>query len=173
MFFYFPFSVVKIQNKIAKAVDCLQYFATHEWKFKDDNVHALLQTLSPKDRETFIFDVTTINWEKYMERYVLGFRQFLFKQKPQSLPVSRKRLLRYEMRGKFQIEFLSFFLFLFLSFFVPFVTACRLYYINQLTKLLMVIFTWRFLMTRSKRLNALWSTFLQNLLKIMRLLPFL
>ncbi|TMW48389.1 hypothetical protein DOY81_006518 [Sarcophaga bullata] len=135
-------SVVKVQNKIAKAVDCLQYFATHQWQFKDDNVHALLQTLSPKDRETFVFDVTTINWEKYMERYVLGFRQFLFKQKPQSLPGSRKRLL-------------------------------RLYYINQLTKLLMVVFTWRFLMSRSKRLNALWSTFLQNLFKIMRLMPFL
>ncbi|XP_037814873.1 putative fatty acyl-CoA reductase CG5065 [Lucilia sericata] len=136
-----PF-VVKVQNKIAKAVDCLQYFATHQWQFKDDNVYALLQTLSPKDRETFVFDVTTINWEKYMERYVLGFRQFLFKQKPQSLPGSRKRLL-------------------------------RLYYINQLTKLLMVVFTWRFLMSRSKRLNALWSTFLQNLFKIMRLMPFL
>uniref|UniRef100_A0A1I8M522 Fatty acyl-CoA reductase n=1 Tax=Musca domestica TaxID=7370 RepID=A0A1I8M522_MUSDO len=133
---------VKIQNKIAKAVECLNYFATHEWQFKDDNVCALLQTLSPKDRDNFVFDVTTINWEKYMERYVLGFREFLFKQKPQSLPGSRKKMM-------------------------------RLYYIDLLTKVFMVICTWRFLMSRSKRLNAVWSSFLQNILKFVRLLPFL
>lgn len=86
--------MVNIQNKIAKAVGCLEYFATHQWRFRDDNVHALLNALSQKDRETFVFDVRTINWENYVERYVLGFREFLFKQRPESLPACRKRLMR-------------------------------------------------------------------------------
>ncbi|KAH8234315.1 hypothetical protein KR038_007255 [Drosophila bunnanda] len=136
-----PF-VVNVQNKIAKAVECLEYFATRQWRFKDDNVHALLHTLSPKDREIFVFDVRHINWDNYVERYVLGFREFLFKQRPDSLPASRKRML-------------------------------RLYYLHQLTKLVAVLLTWRFLMSRSKRLNELWSAFLENALKVARLIPFL
>ncbi|KAH8253886.1 hypothetical protein KR032_007467 [Drosophila birchii] len=136
-----PF-VVNVQNKIAKAVECLEYFATRQWRFKDDNVHALLHTLSPKDREIFVFDVRHINWDNYVERYVLGFREFLFKQRPDSLPASRKRML-------------------------------RLYYLHQLTKLVAVLLTWRFLMSRSKRLNDLWSAFLENALKMARLIPFL
>ncbi|EDW91895.1 putative fatty acyl-CoA reductase CG5065 [Drosophila yakuba] len=136
-----PF-VVNVQNKIAKAVECLEYFATRQWRFKDDNVHALLHTLSPKDREIFVFDVRHINWDKYVERYVLGFREFLFKQRPESLPASRKRML-------------------------------RLYYLHQLTKVVAVLLTWRFLMSRSKRLNDLWSSFLENALRMARLIPFL
>ncbi|XP_043642605.1 putative fatty acyl-CoA reductase CG5065 [Drosophila teissieri] len=136
-----PF-VVNVQNKIAKAVECLEYFATRQWRFKDDNVHGLLHTLSPKDREIFVFDVRHINWDKYVERYVLGFREFLFKQRPESLPASRKRML-------------------------------RLYYLHQLTKVVAVLLTWRFLMSRSKRLNDLWSSFLENALRMARLIPFL
>ncbi|XP_022225258.1 putative fatty acyl-CoA reductase CG5065 [Drosophila obscura] len=136
-----PF-VVNVQNKIAKAVECLEYFATRQWRFKDDNVHALLHTLSPKDREIFVFDVRHIHWDKYVERYVLGFREFLFKQRPESLPDSRKRMV-------------------------------RLYYLHQLTKLVAVLLTWRFLMSRSKRLNDMWSGFLDNALKMARLIPFL
>ncbi|XP_039953324.1 putative fatty acyl-CoA reductase CG5065 [Bactrocera neohumeralis] len=136
-----PF-MVNIQNKIAKAVGCLEYFATHQWRFRDDNVHALLNALSQKDRETFVFDVRTINWENYVERYVLGFREFLFKQRPESLPACRKRLM-------------------------------RLYYLHQLTKVVAVMCTWRFLMAHSKRLNALWTAFLQNVFKLIRLIPFL
>ncbi|BFG06476.1 putative fatty acyl-CoA reductase [Drosophila madeirensis] len=136
-----PF-VVNVQNKIAKAVECLEYFATRQWRFKDDNVHALLHTLSPKDREIFVFDVRHIHWDKYVERYVLGFREFLFKQRPESLPDSRKRMV-------------------------------RLYYLHQLTKLVAVLLTWRFLMSRSKRLNDMWSAFLDNALKMARLIPFL
>lgn len=86
--------MVSIQNKIGKSVGCLEYFSTRQWRFQDDNVRALLNTLSPRDRETFVFDVKLIEWDKYIENYVLGFREFLFKQSPGSLPLSRKRMMR-------------------------------------------------------------------------------
>lgn len=86
--------MVKVQDKIAKAVECLEYFTTHQWRFKDDNVRSLINALSEKDRENFQFDVKAIEWEDYLERYVLGFREFLFKQSPESLPSSRKNMMR-------------------------------------------------------------------------------
>ena len=85
---------MNIQNKIGKSVGCLEYFSKRQWRFQDDNVRALLNTLSPRDREKFVFDVNLIEWDKYIENYVLGFREFLFKQSPSSLPSSRKRMLR-------------------------------------------------------------------------------
>lgn len=86
--------MVKVQDKLAKAVCCLEYFTTNEWNFKDDNVKALKAQLSPEDAKTFEFDVASIVWTKYIDSYVLGFREFLFKQKPESLSLSRKKMTR-------------------------------------------------------------------------------
>lgn len=86
--------MVKVQHKLSKAVECLEYFTTHQWSFKDDNVRDLLTHMSQQDRESFQFDVSEIHWEKYMEKYVLGFREFLFKQSPKSLPSCRRKMSR-------------------------------------------------------------------------------
>lgn len=86
--------MVKVQQKLSKAVECLEYFTTHQWSFTDDNVRHLLTQMSASDRQSFQFDVCRINWEQYLEKYVLGFREFLFKQSPKSLPNSRKKMTR-------------------------------------------------------------------------------
>lgn len=86
--------MIKVQDKLAKAVECLEYFTTHQWTWNDDNVRNLLTHMSERDRESFQFDVNEIHWEKYMEKYVLGFREFLFKQSPKSLPSSRRKMSR-------------------------------------------------------------------------------
>lgn len=86
--------MVNVQHKLTKAVECLEYFTTHQWSFTDDNVRALLTHMNQKDRENFQFDVSKIHWEKYLEKYVLGFREFLFKQSPKSLPNSRRAMTR-------------------------------------------------------------------------------
>jgi fatty acyl-CoA reductase len=84
--------MIKVQDKLAKSVKCLEYFTTHQWKFESQNVEMLLKAMSEKDKQEFQFDVRTIEWENYVEKYVLGFRQFLFKQNPSSLEESRKRM---------------------------------------------------------------------------------
>ncbi len=83
---------MKVQDKLAKAVECLEYFTNNQWNFRNDNVRDLLTHMSEKDRNDFQFDVSKIKWDEYVERYVLGFRQFLFKQDPSSLEVSRSRM---------------------------------------------------------------------------------
>ncbi|KAG5682030.1 hypothetical protein PVAND_011422 [Polypedilum vanderplanki] len=89
--------MIKVQDKLAKSVQCLEYFTTHQWKFHSDNVQVLLDSMNEKDKNEFQFDVRTIEWENYVEKYVLGFRQFLFKQSPSSLEVSRKRMHRLKI----------------------------------------------------------------------------
>ena len=73
-------------------MQCLEYFTTHQWTFHSENVQMLLDSMKENDRQEFQFDVRTIEWEDYVEKYVLGFRQYLFKQNPSSLEESRKRM---------------------------------------------------------------------------------
>lgn len=89
------YRMIKIQDKLSKAVGCLEYFTTHQWHFTDDNVRELLTHMSVSDRAKFQFDVTQIDWDGYFERYVLGLRAFLCKQNPKTLPNSRKKMKRY------------------------------------------------------------------------------
>lgn len=83
-----------VQMKLGKAATCLQYFTNAQWRFRNDNVKHLLTQLNSEDRNTFQFDVGTIDWHEYIERYVLGFREFLFKQNPQSLEKCRNNMYK-------------------------------------------------------------------------------
>ncbi|XP_034234856.1 putative fatty acyl-CoA reductase CG5065 [Thrips palmi] len=86
--------MVRVQAKLEKAAKCLEYFSTQQWRFSDDNVRHLNSMLSIEDRSTFMFDVRQINWTQYLESYVLGIRQFIFKEHPSSIPKTRKQLTR-------------------------------------------------------------------------------
>uniref|UniRef100_T1E2J9 Fatty acyl-CoA reductase n=1 Tax=Psorophora albipes TaxID=869069 RepID=T1E2J9_9DIPT len=83
-----------VQSKLGKAATCLQYFTNTQWRFRNDNVKKLLTHLSPHDRDTFQFDVAAIDWQEYIEKYVLGFREFLFKQNPGSLEKCRNNMYK-------------------------------------------------------------------------------
>lgn len=85
---------MRVQNKLEKAAACLEYFTTRQWAFADGNVQALCGALSPDDRRVFDFNVRNIDWDAYIESYVLGIRRFLFKESPASLPRSRAILWR-------------------------------------------------------------------------------
>ncbi|XP_057671020.1 putative fatty acyl-CoA reductase CG5065 [Diorhabda carinulata] len=84
--------LMRIQEKIEKAATCLEYFTTKEWKFDDENVRQLAMTLNDSDREEFCFDVARIDWEQYLENYVLGIRRFIFKEDVATLPKARQNI---------------------------------------------------------------------------------
>lgn len=86
--------MVRVQAKLDKAATCLEYFSTQQWRFADDNVRHLNSMLSLEDRNNFVFDVRQINWTNYLESYVLGIRQFIFKEHPSSIPKTRKQLTK-------------------------------------------------------------------------------
>ncbi|CAH1107531.1 unnamed protein product [Psylliodes chrysocephalus] len=84
--------LLRIQDKLHKAADCLAYFTTKEWRFDDENVRQLAMVLSESDREEFCFDVAKIDWNNYLENYVLGIRRFIFKEDASTLPMARKQI---------------------------------------------------------------------------------
>ncbi|KAL1414458.1 hypothetical protein MTO96_000862 [Rhipicephalus appendiculatus] len=81
-------------EKISKAINSLEYFQTHEWLFRSNNVLRLLQELSPTDAQLFNFDVRHLEWRTYVENHVLGIRKYLLKAEDTELPEARKHLKR-------------------------------------------------------------------------------
>ena len=49
--------MVRIHNKMLRAMRCLTYFTTHQWTFKSNNSLALLDTMSQEDRSEFHFEL--------------------------------------------------------------------------------------------------------------------
>lgn len=86
--------MVRTQAKLNKAARCLEYFSTQQWNFRDNNVRRLGEQLSPEDRLTFMFDVRQIDWPSYLENYILGIRQFILKQSPETLPAARSHITK-------------------------------------------------------------------------------
>lgn len=86
--------MMRIQDKLSKAAVCLEYFTTNEWKFDDENVRYLNSILCDSDRREFNFNVAKIDWQKYIESYVLGIRKFIFKEEIESIPQARKNVTR-------------------------------------------------------------------------------
>ncbi|XP_042907021.1 putative fatty acyl-CoA reductase CG5065 [Parasteatoda tepidariorum] len=102
--------LIPIYKKLHRAIQCLEYFTTHEWTFNSSNVSNLLEKLSPQDKKEFNFDIESLHWPTYIEEYILGIRQFLLKEDLSSLPSARKSLKRIYLYTKMGHALLLFFL---------------------------------------------------------------
>lgn len=92
----YPFlsSMLNVQTKLHRATSCLEFFTTHEWRFPNDNAQRLWRSLSEQDRAQFPFDVTGLDWTKYLECYALGTRRYIMKEDDSTLPKARVHLQR-------------------------------------------------------------------------------
>ncbi|XP_015435285.1 PREDICTED: putative fatty acyl-CoA reductase CG5065 [Dufourea novaeangliae] len=86
--------MLKIYKKIHKFMDVLNYFTTKTWKFSNDNFKAVLNKMSPEDRENFACDIARIDWDHYFRTYVRGVRVYLIKDPLDTLPQARVRWQR-------------------------------------------------------------------------------
>jgi len=86
-----PF-LMKINNMIIKSSKALEPFTTNSWTWDNGNVKSLAKQLTEEDKEKFGFDVRDIEWQGYLDVYVEGIREFLFKEDPSTIADSKKRL---------------------------------------------------------------------------------
>ncbi|KAJ8919471.1 hypothetical protein NQ315_016571 [Exocentrus adspersus] len=89
-----PVMVVKAYKKIDKFTRLLRHFAVNEWTFESNNTRSVINSMSEEDRKLFPCDLRNLDWEKYMERLVIGTRIYLLKDPMDTLPQARKNLRR-------------------------------------------------------------------------------
>ncbi|XP_070391766.1 fatty acyl-CoA reductase 1-like isoform X1 [Dermacentor albipictus] len=99
---------VQLYKNVRKRMDVVQYFTTHGWLFRTNNVVGLARELSPKDKQLFNIDMRSLDWQSYWDQYFLGIRKYLFNAKDSELPNARSRLRwLYAMRLSLQALLLA------------------------------------------------------------------
>lgn len=85
-----PF-LFKINKKMKNAMKALEFFATREWTWQDENMVQLWNEMKGVDQELYNFNIQSIDWKEYLKSYVLGARQFVLKEDPKTLTRCRKK----------------------------------------------------------------------------------
>ncbi|XP_073992544.1 putative fatty acyl-CoA reductase CG5065 isoform X2 [Rhodnius prolixus] len=86
--------MVRIQSKIIRAMNIIEFFTTRDFIFTNENTMELINHLKPVDQIEFDFDVRKINWHTYIKSYVVGMRNYILKEDPSTLPEARANLKR-------------------------------------------------------------------------------
>ncbi|KAH8310247.1 hypothetical protein KR044_000233, partial [Drosophila immigrans] len=74
--------MINIYKKIHKNIKRLSPFSLSSWTFDLNNTNRLLQSMSPKDRELFQFDMATVDWDEYFTVALFGVRLHITKEEP-------------------------------------------------------------------------------------------
>ena len=58
------------------------------------NYYRLLSILSDEDRNTFNFDLKTIDWDTYIDSFCMGTKKYMLKEDVANLPAARRQIRR-------------------------------------------------------------------------------
>lgn len=84
--------MVKIYNRLHKAIGTLTYFTMHSWEWSYSNLDMLTSHMSPEDKKCFYFDPRGLHWPTYIENYCLGTKKFLLNEDLSGLPAAKAHL---------------------------------------------------------------------------------
>ncbi|XP_077399615.1 fatty acyl-CoA reductase 1 [Vanacampus margaritifer] len=84
--------MMRIFNRLHKAISLLEYFSSQDWEWSSENVSMLMAQMSPEDRKTFNFDVRQLNWPEYIENYCIGTKKYVLNEDMSDIPAARQHL---------------------------------------------------------------------------------
>lgn len=108
-----PF-LFKFAKRFKLAADTGTYFAMHEWNFETKNIRKIIQAARETqiDADEFNCDMSALDWDVYMEKYMMGIRTYILKDDISSMPKARKKLQQIIwMKRIFQLVFMILFYF--------------------------------------------------------------
>ena len=68
---------MKAYRKMYYVNNLLEWYCTNEFIFSDRNVDAILNDMTPKDKQLFNFDMTQFTWEEFYFYCMKGVRVYL------------------------------------------------------------------------------------------------
>lgn len=130
---------VRLQSRIKKAVETLEFFTSTQWEFTNDNVYKLISEMNEVDNKMFNIDVRDLHWKTYLESYCLGTKKYALKEDMAKMNKCRnelKNLVRLRNIGYSIViaAFLKFVIFRSLSFkkFFLFIFRMALTFANKM-----------------------------------------
>ena len=112
-----PRFLYKIVFKMTNSIEALSFFTTHQWSWSNKNLsqlHSALAKVDPKSLDTFDFNMKSLDWKDFLDQYVLGTRHYVLKNKPETMPSSRKKMkVLYLLHLFVQFSFAALFFYFF------------------------------------------------------------
>lgn len=69
-----------------------RYFLSYSWSFRDDNVQAMIETMSDVDRAIFNCDLTTISFLDFIKTWTIGLKKYIIKDElKDSVPALKRQ----------------------------------------------------------------------------------
>ncbi|XP_066584285.1 fatty acyl-CoA reductase wat-like [Prorops nasuta] len=88
--------LLKAYRKLNKFAAVTAFFSTSTWNFSNNNIIALWNSLSSKDKELFFFSMNDFDWDDYMKKCIGGIRLYIFKEDASTIPEAKKRMARFD-----------------------------------------------------------------------------
>ncbi|XP_023036336.1 fatty acyl-CoA reductase wat [Drosophila willistoni] len=84
--------LMKTYKKIHRFMTVISYFSLREWNFQVHNVQNLWSRMTKTDKNIFFFDMRQLDWDLFLQQYLLGIRQYLLNDPLETIP---KALVRW------------------------------------------------------------------------------
>lgn len=84
-----------MQRKYARGCKYTVYFTKREWSFDTAKLSALASILPEEERIAYPFDPKLIDWDEYLEKCVIGMRQYFHKEPEKTTERARREMQRY------------------------------------------------------------------------------
>ncbi|XP_047040193.1 putative fatty acyl-CoA reductase CG5065 [Helicoverpa zea] len=81
--------MIRIQERISRGLEVLQYFTMRPWNFPCPNYDAVREKLNPEEQAIFNTDIKDVDRDEYMKICIEGGRVFCFKEDPNKVPMNR------------------------------------------------------------------------------------
>lgn len=69
--------MLAVYRKVTKFATVINFFSSHEWEFRNNNVRKLWEKCNSRDQELFKFNMKTFDWEAYFFYHIRGIRMYL------------------------------------------------------------------------------------------------
>lgn len=98
--------MMKIAKRFQRAADTGEFFAMHEWIFENGNLKQLINSVKQmRDGYEFPCDMSTLDWESYVQNYMLGIRKYVLKDDDSTIKSAKQKLkILYWTKIIFQIS---------------------------------------------------------------------
>ena len=87
--------MVRNYEKLDNSLQQLNYFTINSWQWSNQNYDKLLSLLSDEDKQTFNFDMTSFDWDKYVSTFCMGTKKYILNDKMSNLHRARQKLKRF------------------------------------------------------------------------------
>lgn len=86
--------MVKIMRRTERAANTGEFFAINEWRFQGENMRRLITAIETTDNDSknFNVDITTLNWDLYVKRCLLGIRKYILNDDLDTLTKAQNRM---------------------------------------------------------------------------------